>query len=173
MSPNSMSDELAYSTMKLAMPKKLTSSEDYFDWAYSMKQILSCKNANLWFIFEGTLVSPTNALDENNKADIAAGLKFKAKDQAEYHKTNAEARSTIISCLGPAQQALVDSLTDAKGVWDKLRSNYAQNTNQQIAAYEGPTRDHFPGNRQYRHLFLQDRSDLSKARIRRCTHLRD
>ena len=101
-----------------------------------MKHILNCKNAYLWFVIEGSLLNPGLALDDTDEKAIKAGRKFKARDQAEYQKTNAEARSTIINCLGPAQQALVDHIPDAKGVWNKLRSNYTQNINQQIAALE-------------------------------------
>ena len=122
-----MSDELANSTIKMVMPKRLTSSEDYYDWAYNMKHR---------FVIEGSLLNPGLALDDTDEKAIKAGRKFKARDQAEYQKTNAEARSTIINCLGPAQQALVDHIPDAKGVWNKLRSNYTQNINQQIAALE-------------------------------------
>ena len=54
MSP--MSKELAYLAVKMANPKKLMALEDYFDWAFTMKNTLQCRNANLWFIINGTLV---------------------------------------------------------------------------------------------------------------------
>ncbi len=54
-----MSEELANTAVKMALPKKLMASEDYFDWAFTMKNALQCRNANLWFIIDGTLVRPT------------------------------------------------------------------------------------------------------------------
>jgi hypothetical protein len=135
MSP-SMSEDLAYSSIKMAMPKRLVNAEDYFDWAFSMENVLSCKNANLWFIIEGSLTQPKDSLSEEDLEAVKIGTKFATKDLAEYHKTNAEARSTILNCLGPAQQALVRQEKEAKVVWNKLKNNYAQNIGQQVAALE-------------------------------------
>jgi len=131
--------------MRVGLPKRLMSSEDYFEWATSMQNVLSCKNANLWFIIEGRLVKPEEHLGEGDLKEVKLGNKFPTKDIAEYYRADVEARSILLNSLGPAQQALVDTSTTARKVWEKLRENYAQNVAQQIASLEAQLANLYQG----------------------------
>ena len=73
------------------------------------------------------------------------GNKFPTKDIAEYYRADVEARSILLNSLGPAQQALVDTSTTARKVWEKLRENYAQNVAQQIASLEAQLANLYQG----------------------------
>lgn len=123
-------------SMGIGLPKRLTSLEDYYEWSTSMKNFLSCENANLWFVVEGRLVKPEEHLDEEDLKEVKLGNKFPSKDLVEYYRTDLEARSILLNSLGPVHQAQAYTSNSAREIPEELHEDYAQTTPQLIALLE-------------------------------------